>query len=161
MSQNQRIVQLESIQNEAKELFRKKNSDYGDAFATYGVVGVLIRLGDKIHRLQSITTKGINLVEDEKLKDTLLDLHNYAAMAIMLLDEKESLSLPLTLETETNKNETLQKWSIKGDRGFCYERQCFIDENLSKIHTCSCPSFKYCTNKTKRCKHIEREYEKV
>ena len=28
-------------------------------------------------------------VEDEKIRDTLIDLHNYAAMAIMLMDEKE------------------------------------------------------------------------
>jgi hypothetical protein len=30
----------------------------------------------------------VNLVNDEGIKDTLLDLHNYAAMALMLLDEK-------------------------------------------------------------------------
>jgi hypothetical protein len=28
------------------------------------------------------------LVDDEKIRDTLLDLHNYAAMGLMLLDEK-------------------------------------------------------------------------
>ena len=27
--------------------------------------------------------------DDEGIKDTLLDLHNYAAMALMLIDEKE------------------------------------------------------------------------
>ena len=59
----------------------------GDAFANYGPVGVLIRIGDKISRLQNISKKGIQLVEDEKIRDTLIDLHNYAAMAIMLLDE--------------------------------------------------------------------------
>ena len=87
--ENRRISQLNSVQLEAKELFRKKNADYGDAFATYGSIGVLVRLGDKIKRLQSISSKKITLVDDEKIRDTLLDLHNYAAMAIMLLDEKE------------------------------------------------------------------------
>jgi hypothetical protein len=29
------------------------------------------------------------MVSDEQLRDTLIDLHNYAAMAIMLLDEDE------------------------------------------------------------------------
>ena len=84
-----RVAQLEIIQDEAKELFTKKNQDYGDAFADYGTVGVLVRMGDKIRRFQSITNKGINLVEDEKLRDTLIDLHNYAAMGIMLIDEKK------------------------------------------------------------------------
>jgi hypothetical protein len=38
---------------------------------------------------------GISLVDDEKIRDTLIDLHNYAAMAIMLLDEDtSSLSKP-------------------------------------------------------------------
>lgn len=82
--------QLETVQLEARELFRAKNADYGDAFAKYGVVGVLVRLGDKIGRLQNITKHGITLVETESLRDTLLDLHNYAAMGIMLLDESDS-----------------------------------------------------------------------
>ena len=82
-----RIKQYINVQKEAIELFRKKNQDYGDAFANYGTVGVLVRLGDKIARCQSISNKGISLVQDEKLRDTLIDLHNYAAMAIMLLDE--------------------------------------------------------------------------
>ena len=84
-----RVNQLDIIQLEARTLFQKKNSDYGDAFATYGPIGVLVRIGDKIQRLQSINKKGITLVEDEKLRDTLIDLHNYAAMAIMLMDETD------------------------------------------------------------------------
>lgn len=84
-----RVNQLDIIQLEARTLFQKKNSDYGDAFATYGPVGVLVRIGDKIQRLQSITKKGITLIEDERLRDTLIDLHNYAAMAIMLMDETD------------------------------------------------------------------------
>ena len=42
---------------------------------------------DKIQRSLSITKSGVNLVNDEGIRDTLLDLHNYAAMALMLLDE--------------------------------------------------------------------------
>ena len=82
-----RIEQYKNVQNEAIELFIKKNQDYGDAFANYGPIGVLVRMGDKISRLQSISNNGVNLVNNESLRDTLIDLHNYAAMAIMLLDE--------------------------------------------------------------------------
>jgi hypothetical protein len=85
---SQRVIQMRQIQNEGLTLFKKKNQDYGDAFATYGPIGVLVRMGDKISRLQSITNTGINFVDDESLRDTLLDLHNYSAMAIMLLDDK-------------------------------------------------------------------------
>jgi hypothetical protein len=85
-----RVEQLENIQKNARELFAKKNADYGDAFAKYGLVGVIMRIEDKIQRLISINKSGIVLVSDEGLRDTLLDLHNYAAMAIMLLDEDDS-----------------------------------------------------------------------
>ena len=104
-----RVDQLEKIQTNARELFAKKNADYGDAFAKYGPVGVIMRIEDKIQRLISINKSGIVLArtrevgttesvrdlsgddlssKDKGLRDTLLDLHNYAAMAIMLLDEK-------------------------------------------------------------------------
>jgi hypothetical protein len=82
-----RVEQLKSIQSEGLELFRRKNADYGDAFAKYGVLGVLMRIEDKIQRSLSITKNGVNLVNDEGIRDTLLDLHNYAAMALMLLED--------------------------------------------------------------------------
>lgn len=86
-NQSLRLEQLKNVQEEGYNLFKNKNKDYGDAFANYGPIGVLIRLGDKIQRLQSISKNEIILVEDEKIRDTLIDLHNYSAMAIMLLDE--------------------------------------------------------------------------
>jgi hypothetical protein len=36
-----RVDQMKKIQFDALELFTKKNIDYGDAFAKYGVIGVL------------------------------------------------------------------------------------------------------------------------
>ena len=92
-----RVKQLQSIQHQAKNLFEKKNKDYGDAFATYGTVGVLVRIGDKINRLVNITANGIALINNEGLRDTLIDLHNYAAMAIMLLDEESVVDPPQIL----------------------------------------------------------------
>jgi len=82
-----RVQQLSDIQSQCLELFARKNADYGDAFAKYGLIGVLMRIEDKIQRCISITKNGINLVSDEGLRDTLLDLHNYSAMAVMLYDE--------------------------------------------------------------------------
>ena len=82
-----RVEQMEKIQSEALELFKKKNQDYGDAFAKYGVIGVLMRMEDKLQRSLSITKNGVSLVNDEQMRDTLIDLHNYSAMALMLMDE--------------------------------------------------------------------------
>ena len=84
------ILQLiKKVHNETLEIFKKKNSDYGDAFATYGMIGVIVRIGDKIMRIKSLTNNKTkmddidNKVMDESVKDTLYDLINYTAMAIM------------------------------------------------------------------------------
>tara|TARA_Y100000741_G_C18260143_1_gene560260 strand:- start:4150 stop:4578 length:429 start_codon:yes stop_codon:yes gene_type:complete len=84
-----RIEQMKAVQDEGLELFTRKNKDYGDAFAKHGTIGVLIRMSDKIDRCLSVSNSGVNLVHDEALRDTLIDLHNYSAMAIMLMDEDD------------------------------------------------------------------------
>ena len=65
-----RVKQLEEIHREALELFKRKNKDYGDAFADFGLLGILVRLNDKIKRAITITETSISLVEDEKIQDT-------------------------------------------------------------------------------------------
>ena len=83
-----RVAQLERIQTECKNVFAKKNRDYGDSFARHGTVGVLVRISDKLNRFTNITKNGLEInVSDETLRDTLLDLHNYAAMGIMTLED--------------------------------------------------------------------------
>ena len=84
-----RVQQLEEIHKEALELFKRKNKDYGDAFADFGLIGILVRLNDKLKRAISITENSISLVEDEKIKDTLIDIHNYAAMGLMLAENTQ------------------------------------------------------------------------
>jgi len=79
---------MQKIHDDALEVFRRKNADYGDSFATYGIIGILIRIEDKLRRAISISKNGVNLVKDEGISDTLLDLHNYAAMGLILLDEE-------------------------------------------------------------------------
>tara|TARA_B100002019_G_C20795729_1_gene368780 strand:+ start:30 stop:305 length:276 start_codon:yes stop_codon:yes gene_type:complete len=83
-----RVKQMIKIQSNALELFKKKNQDYGDAFAKFGVIGILMRIEDKIQRAISVDKNKVTLVNDETIKDTLIDLHNYAAMGLMLLDEE-------------------------------------------------------------------------
>ena len=59
-----RVDQMKKIQVEALELFTKKNIDYGDAFAKYGLIGVLMRIEDKLQRSMSITKNGVNLITE-------------------------------------------------------------------------------------------------
>ena len=96
------MSKYQTVHQEALALFQRKNADYGDAFKTHGIVGILVRIGDKLQRFQHITTKGIQLVDDESLRDTLIDLHNYAAMGIMGLDDK-TLQPPDHVQHQTTR----------------------------------------------------------
>lgn len=79
------IVHMKKIQAEGLELFIKKNADYGNSYKQFGLIGVLVRLQDKMNRAMNITQNSIQ-VKDETLRDTLIDLHNYAAMALMEME---------------------------------------------------------------------------
>jgi hypothetical protein len=46
-----------------------------------------MRIEDKLQRAMSITKNGVGLINDEGIRDTLIEIHNYSAMALMLLDE--------------------------------------------------------------------------
>lgn len=107
-----RVSQYEKVQKEAIELFKKKNADYGDAFANYGPIGVIVRMGDKISRLTSVTKSGVTMVNTESVRDTLIDLHNYAAMAVMLLDEDK---LETSSSAEPVEIPTLEKLKQEDD----------------------------------------------
>lgn len=76
------------IQEEGFQLFLKKNKDYGDAYKTYGPVGIIVRIGDKVNRLMSVTKNSVAMVDNEKIEDTLIDLQNYCTLALMTLREE-------------------------------------------------------------------------
>ena len=65
--QSNRVEQMIKIQSKALELFKNKNQDYGDAFAKFGVIGVLMRIEDKIQRAISVDKNKVILVNDETI----------------------------------------------------------------------------------------------
>lgn len=84
------IQKFRNIQDECFALFKCKNADYGNAFEEFGTIGILIRMNDKVKRAITITDKQITLVNTESLRDTLVDLHNYSALAIALIDKNNA-----------------------------------------------------------------------
>ena len=77
------------------EIYINKNHDYGDSFGDtfrkLGIISAVTRITDKTNRLQSLCKKE-QKVNDESIRDTLMDLANYAIMTIIELDEeKESI----------------------------------------------------------------------
>lgn len=83
----------EEICRGAVELMVKKNHDYACEddpyrnFRTFGTLGVLVRLSDKLSRLRSFEENGSFAVEDEKLLDTVRDAINYLVIYYQMKQE--------------------------------------------------------------------------
>ena len=82
----------EKICKELTETYKKKNADYGNSFENsldkHGMIAGIVRMDDKMSRLISLNSKNEQLVLDESMRDTLMDLANYAIMSVMWLDEQ-------------------------------------------------------------------------
>lgn len=80
------------ICEELNSLYAKKNHDYGDSFhLTYieeGMAMARIRLGDKFNRFKSLSRTNKQEVKDESIRDTLIDLANYAIMTILEMENE-------------------------------------------------------------------------
>ena len=78
------------ISHEARVLMQAKNDDYAhgdDAFRNFrrhGALGVLVRLGDKLARLDSFEERGEFSVKGEDVEDTVKDIVNYAIIYLGL-----------------------------------------------------------------------------
>lgn len=85
---------FKQITKEMIELYEKKNHDYGDSFGdTYqklGLISAVTRITDKVNRLQSLSTKE-QKINNESIRDTLIDLANYAVMMIIELEEEDEI----------------------------------------------------------------------
>ena len=83
---------FEDITKSMSGIFRKKNHDYGNSFEQSlneeGLAASRIRMGDKWNRFKQLS-KGVQAqVNDESLRDTLIDMANYAIMTVMWLDKQ-------------------------------------------------------------------------
>lgn len=84
------IIIHAAICDELKDLYLRKNTDYGDSFhKTFieeGMAMARIRLSDKMERFKRLTRSGEQNVKDESVRDTLIDLANYAIMTIVEME---------------------------------------------------------------------------
>lgn len=79
-----------AICEELSTLYERKNADYGDSFHQLfeeeGIAASRIRLGDKLNRFKRLSRNYEQNVKDESIRDTLMDMANYAIMTIMEID---------------------------------------------------------------------------
>lgn len=85
------VEKFTEITSNMAKTYAAKNHDYGNSFEQsldkFGLVASVVRLGDKMNRIESLTKKEAQ-VKDESIKDTLLDMANYAIMTVMWMDKK-------------------------------------------------------------------------
>lgn len=81
------------ICEEINDLYDQKNHDYGDSFhqtfVEEGMAMARIRLGDKFNRFKTLSRGGDQKVNDESIRDTLIDLANYAIMTVLEMEVAE------------------------------------------------------------------------
>ncbi len=86
-----KVKKHKKICDELNELYGRKNADYGDSFGKsyeeFGPVMAAIRMGDKLNRYKALI-KSSQKVEDESVRDTLIDLANYAIMTVIEIDSR-------------------------------------------------------------------------
>lgn len=93
MSLEERVKRHQEIVEELNRVYEQKNTDYGDSFAEsvreFGIVAALTRISDKYNRFKRLALGNRNLVGDESIRDTLLDMANYCIMLSMILEQEQ------------------------------------------------------------------------
>lgn len=93
MNLQERVKRHLEITEELNRVYEQKNTDYGDSFAEsvreFGIVAALTRISDKYNRFKRLALGNRNLVGDESIRDTLLDMANYCIMLSMILEEEQ------------------------------------------------------------------------
>lgn len=68
------------------ELYERKNNDYGDSFAILRKEhpqSIQYRIFDKYTRLKTLMNGATQMIKDESIDDTLMDLANYCILELL------------------------------------------------------------------------------
>ena len=98
---------LSKIALEIINTIMRKNADYGDAWQRYGIFTPLIRINDKILRVQTLSDGRKALVADEAIEDTLEDIVAYGLLALLKINA-EKVTAPTQLGLYTHMEEILR-----------------------------------------------------
>lgn len=91
MNHSEKMAAADKIFSECREILDAKGRDYSGTvdgmgnFRTHGTYGIIVRLHDKMSRLNQLTRPDAKAhVHDESIRDTLKDMINYAALALIM-----------------------------------------------------------------------------
>ncbi len=88
-----RFERHKEICTQLTNIYKQKNSDYGNSFgemfAELGIITAITRIGDKYNRIKNLAKSGQQHVKDEAITDTLLDMANYCIMTVIELEQQK------------------------------------------------------------------------
>lgn len=116
MNRNEYLAYHKSMCERMIETTKKKNADYtgdsDDPFFNFRLVemygalsaeqGFFTRLSDKFSRVASFVKRGVLLVKDETIEDTLIDMANYCILFAGYIKSKKLKQLPQETDTQIN-----------------------------------------------------------
>lgn len=77
-------ISSQTIISDNTKLFERKNTDYGNSFVDFELIGIIVRLNDKINRILNLGDVDPETMKvDEKIEDTINDLYNYCIIGLM------------------------------------------------------------------------------
>lgn len=94
---------LSQLNAECDRIMIKKQLDYGSLnIAIWDVLGVAVRLTDKVMRLRELILSG-RLPQNESIRDTAIDIRNYGLILLMLVDGLWGLPMEAAQNTEQDE----------------------------------------------------------
>lgn len=133
----------------ALDISRKKNADYSkgkDALGNFWVCeatqvataeqGILVRIGDKISRLASVTEKGCQVLDESEL-DTALDIINYVVLFMAVREERRKKSGLKAERYDENSKESLISNNPVIEK-YCQNLQRAVDQERERNEASRC-----------------------
>ena len=84
------IEGFKKICQEMINLKARKSGDYGQTWRIFGLNGTYAEIGRKFSRLWINKNKPKEEINNEMLRDTLIDLAVYAIMSVQLIDDNDT-----------------------------------------------------------------------
>jgi len=93
MDEAKELQMFDSYCTQGREIFVRKNKAYGGSYHWMGLIGVVSEIAGISMRLVSAVFNNFGNIESnrESVKDALLDLHNYANMGLICLENDNIL----------------------------------------------------------------------
>jgi len=81
--------QFKKVLEEAEKLRWSKFCDYGFSYKSFGALGIIVQMNNKMSRMKVLINKP--KANNESLRDSAIDLLNYSAMLVMELDSEQGI----------------------------------------------------------------------